>query len=72
MLMSTYTADELLRKWKQGSLSSDQALGHLLQHLTAISERLAHLERCIALASGGGTGGSGGAAPPTTPPRRKP
>lgn len=31
--MATYSAQELLRRWEQGILTVEQAIGHILQHL---------------------------------------
>lgn len=64
--MSTYAVDELLRKWTQGTLTGEQALGHVLQHLKLLHDQIASLEQRLAAA-----GGSSGAAPPTTPPERR-
>ena len=44
-MMSTYPVDDLLHRWKLGELSAEQAIGHLLQHLLALTQQLADLER---------------------------
>lgn len=50
--MSTYLFDEFLRQWAQGSLTPEQAIGHLLQHVRLQHERLSTLEgRFTALAA---------------------
>jgi hypothetical protein len=43
--MSTYSAEQLLANWKQEDMTAEQAVGHLLQHLTIVYERLRKLER---------------------------
>ena len=43
--MSTYSAEQLLANWKQENITAEQAVGHLLQHLTMVYERLRKLER---------------------------
>ena len=43
--MSTYPIDELLRLWKLGELTAEQAVGHLLQHVAALTEQQAAQER---------------------------
>jgi hypothetical protein len=45
--MSTYDLHELLRRWARGELSAEQAIGHLLQHLTNLANRLAESEQRI-------------------------
>lgn len=37
--MSTYPVEELLRKWTQGALTAEQAIGHILQHLKLLYEQ---------------------------------
>ncbi len=59
--MSTYSLDELLRKWSQGDLTPDQAIGHMLQHLTRLNEELAHAHReqqTVSAAPASGTPGT--------------
>ncbi len=43
--MNTYSAEQLLAIWKQENMTAEQAVGHLLQHLTMVYERLRKLER---------------------------
>lgn len=38
--MSMYTPDELLKRWQQGTLTIEQAIGQILQHLLAIQKQL--------------------------------
>jgi hypothetical protein len=45
--MSTYSLPDLLQRWSLGELSDEQAIGHLLQHLLTLSQRLAEAEKCI-------------------------
>ena len=43
--MATYTTAELLHRWKQQTLTQEQAIGQLLQHIDALSQRLTELEQ---------------------------
>ena len=43
--MSTYPIDELLHLWKVGKLTPEQAIGHLLQHVEALTKQLVDHER---------------------------
>ena len=43
--MSTYPAPDLLRLWVVNEITPEQTIGHLLQHLVALSQRLADLEK---------------------------
>jgi hypothetical protein len=43
--MSTYSVEQLLKVWKQEDMTAEQAVGHLLQHLALVYERLRALER---------------------------
>lgn len=43
--MSTYPVSELLHLWDKGKLTPEQAIGHLLQHLFDLAQRLAEVER---------------------------
>jgi len=43
--MATYATAELLQRWKQQTLSQEQAIGQLLQHIDALQQRLAELEQ---------------------------
>ena len=44
-MMSTYSIDELLHLWKVGRLTPEQTIGHLLQHIAALSKQAAEQER---------------------------
>ena len=43
--MSTYPISELLHRWKQGQLTAEQAIGHLLQHVETLTQQQADHER---------------------------
>ena len=43
--MSTHTIPELLQRWAKGDLTSEQAIGHILQNLLSLFQRLADLEK---------------------------
>ena len=43
--MSTYTLPDLLKYWQLGELTAEQAVGHLLQNLLAIAQRLTEAEK---------------------------
>ena len=43
--MSTYPAPDLLRLWSLGEVTPEQTVGHLVQHLVAITQRLTELEK---------------------------
>ncbi len=42
--MSTYSLPDLLQQWARGNLTADQAIGHLLQNLLTLAQRLTELE----------------------------
>ncbi|HMN30734.1 MAG TPA: hypothetical protein PKE45_21455 [Caldilineaceae bacterium] len=42
--ISYYSADELLHKWQRDELTVEQMVGHLLQQILALLQRLAELE----------------------------
>lgn len=37
--MSTYSVDELLRQWQRNSITPEQAIGYILQHLALLYQR---------------------------------
>ena len=37
--MAMYSAQELLSRWSQGTLTVEQAIGQILQHLLALEKR---------------------------------
>ncbi len=49
--MSTYTLPDLLKQWKSGEMTAEQAAPkghpHLLQHLVALAQRLNEAEKRI-------------------------
>jgi len=45
--MSTYSVPELLQKWTLGELTAEQALGYLLQNMSALLQRLTEAEKRI-------------------------
>jgi hypothetical protein len=62
--MSTHPISDLLSLWAKGDLTPDQAIGHILQNLLALSQRLAALEK--AQAQRGSSATQSPAAPPAT------
>ena len=47
--MSTYSLPDLLQQWAQGRLTTEQAIGHVLQNLLTVVQRLTDLEKPGAL-----------------------
>ena len=45
MQTSTYPPERLLDLWSRGELTTEQAIGHILQHLLDHDKRLAAYER---------------------------
>ena len=43
--MSTYPAPDLLRRWALNEITPEQTIGHLLQHLITVTQRLAEVEK---------------------------
>ena len=43
--MGTYSLDEIMKRWKKGELTAEQAVGQILQILQNVSQRLGSLER---------------------------
>ena len=43
--MATYPTAELLQRWKQQTLTQEQAIGQLLQHIDELKQRLTELEQ---------------------------
>ena len=43
--MATHTPPDLRQRWGRGELTDQQAIGHLLQHLLIIYERLDEIEK---------------------------
>ncbi len=45
--MCTYTLPDLLKHWQSGDMTAEQAAGHLIQHLVALTHRLSEAEKRI-------------------------
>jgi hypothetical protein len=45
--MSTYSVADLLHKWSIGELSTEQAIGHLLQNVMSLWQKQAEQEKRI-------------------------
>ena len=45
MSLSIYTLPDLLKQWEYEKLTVEQMIGQLLQHLLALLQRLAELEK---------------------------
>jgi hypothetical protein len=45
MKTTTYPLKQLLALWAQGQLTPEQMIGHLLQHLDALEQRVRQLEQ---------------------------
>ncbi len=45
--MGTYGLDNILTSWKHGSLTTEQAIGQILQLLKQMDERLRELEQRV-------------------------
>lgn len=45
--MSTYATTTLLRLWKQNDLTTEQAMGHALQHILTLTEKVTALEKWV-------------------------
>ena len=43
--MSTYSLPDLLHQWSQGNMTAEQAIGHVLQNLLTVVQRLTDLEK---------------------------
>ena len=43
--MGTYSLDEIMKRWRKGELTAEQAVGQILQILQNVSQRLGSLER---------------------------
>ena len=44
---STYPLPELSLRWKRKEVTAEQMLGHLLQHLAELDQRVHHLEHAL-------------------------
>jgi hypothetical protein len=45
--MSAYDLNQLLRLWTADKLTSEQAIGQIIQQIQALSERISELERKV-------------------------
>jgi len=43
--MSTYSPLDLFHQWTQGHMTAEQAVGHVLQNLLIVVQRLSELEK---------------------------
>jgi hypothetical protein len=43
--MGTYSLDEIMKRWRKGELTSEQAIGQILQLVQNLSRRVGSLER---------------------------
>ncbi|MCB9418257.1 MAG: hypothetical protein H6667_00515 [Ardenticatenaceae bacterium] len=43
--MGAYSLDEIMKRWGQGELTAEQAIGQILQLLQNVSMRLGNVER---------------------------
>lgn len=44
---STYPLPDLALRWKRNELTAEQMLGHLLQHLAELDQRVHHLQHTL-------------------------
>ena len=47
--MATESAEVLFNRWKQQTLTQEQAIGQLLQHIDALNKRVTQLEQQVRL-----------------------
>ena len=47
--MATESAEVLLNRWKQQTLTHEQAIGQMLQHIEALHRRVTQLEKQVHL-----------------------
>lgn len=45
--MGIYTLEEMVKRWEQGTLTSEQMIGQLLLNLQLLSKRVGTLERVM-------------------------
>ena len=43
--MSTPPIDELMKRWRQGEITAEQAVGYMMQHLVALSQWRPEVEK---------------------------
>lgn len=54
--MAAYELDELIKRWAADKLTTEQAIGQILQQLQALSIRVGELERRLETTRPGKTG----------------
>ena len=42
--MGTYSLDEIIKRWRRGELTAEQAIGQILQMIQGLSQRVGNLE----------------------------
>lgn len=58
-MMGIYTFEEITKRWKRGELTSEQAIGQLLQYVEQINSRLGKVEKKVFVRSAAKTSGRG-------------
>lgn len=43
--MGAYSLDEVMKRWRKGEMTAEQAIGQILQLLQTVSQRVGNLER---------------------------
>lgn len=56
--MGMYTLEEVITRWRRGKLTSEQAIGQLLQIVSELNQRMGQVEQH--LFNGGSRKGNGG------------
>jgi exonuclease VII small subunit len=46
--MGAYSLEEIMKRWQKGELTTEQAVGQILQVMQNVSQRLGNLERRLA------------------------
>ena len=57
--MSAYSLEEITKRWKKGTLTSEQAIGQLLQVVMELNGRVGTIEKKIVNGSAAKTGRRG-------------
>jgi len=42
--MGTYSLDEIMKRWRKGELTAEQAIGQILQIIQSLSQRVGNIE----------------------------
>lgn len=45
--MGTYSLDEVIKRWRKGELTAEQAIGQILQMIQSLSQRVGNLEHRV-------------------------